>query len=72
MTFIYFLFWLHWVFFAVSRASAGGGERGLLSNYSAQASHCCDVSCCGAQALGARAQELWRMGCIALQHVGSS
>ena len=66
------LFWLPWVFFAASQASAGGGERGLLSSCSSQASPRCDVSCCKAQSLGAWTQELWLMGCAALQHVGPS
>ena len=66
------LFWLPWVFFAASQASAGGGERGLLSSCSSQSSPRCDVSCCKAQSLGAWTQELWLMGCAALQHVGPS
>ena len=32
---------------------------------------CSDFSVSGAQALGMRAQKLWRIGLVALQHVGS-
>ena len=52
--FIYFIFWLHWVFVAVHGLSlvvASGG----CSSCGARASHCSGFSCCGAQALGARA-----------------
>ena len=35
--------------------SCGCGERGLLSRWGAQASHCSGFSCCRARALGARA-----------------
>ena len=36
------------------------------------ASHCGGFSFCRAQALGARAQQLWCMGLVAPRHVGSS
>ena len=60
---------------------------GATLHCSAQASHCGDFSCCGARALGtwgsvvvarrlsscgSQAQQLWRTGLVALQHVGSS
>ena len=63
--------------------SPGAGSR-EYSSCSAQASQCDSFSCCGAQALGhvgsvvvaagsiAQAQELWRMGIVALWHVGFS
>ena len=38
----------------------------------ARASHCRGLYCCGAQALGAQAQQLWLTGLVAPQHVGSS
>ena len=63
--------------------SPGAGSR-EYSSCSAQASQCDGFSCCRAQALGhmgsvvvapssiAQAQELWRMGVVALWHVGFS
>ena len=38
----------------------------------ARASHCRRLSCCGAQAPDAQAQQLWLTGLVALRHVGSS
>ena len=38
----------------------------------ARASHYRGLSCCGAQAPDAQAQQLWLTGLVALQHVGSS
>ena len=38
----------------------------------AQASHCHSLSCCGAQAPDAQAQQLWFTGPDAPRHVGSS
>ena len=37
-----------------------------------RASHYCGLSCCGAQAPDAQAQQLWLTGLVALRHVGSS
>ena len=37
------------------RLSSGCSERGLLSGFGEQASHCDSFSCCGAWALGTRA-----------------
>ena len=37
-----------------------------------RASHCCGLSCCGAQALDAQVQRPWLMGLATPQHVGSS
>ena len=42
--------WLHWVL--VIAAQTFSSEWGLLSCYSAWASHCIGFSCCGAQVLG--------------------
>ena len=38
----------------------------------ARASHCCGLSCCGAQAPDAQAQQLWLTGLLAPRHFGSS
>ena len=45
---------------------------GATLHCSAQASHCRGLSCCGAQAPDAQAQQLWLTGPVALRHVGSS
>ena len=64
-------FWLHWVFVAsrgLSIASVSGSYPSLTSMvFRAQALGHTDLSSCGTWA-----QRLWRMGFVALQHVGSS
>ena len=53
--FIYFKnFWLRWVFAAVRRLSLVAASGATL-HCGEWASHCGGLSCCGAQALGARA-----------------
>ena len=59
-------------------------QAGATLHCSARASHCSGFSCCGAQALGVQAQQLWLMGyraqaqqlwhtgLVAPWHVGSS
>ena len=44
----------------------------LLFFCGTRASHCCGLSCCGAQAPDAQAQQPWLMGPAAPWHVGSS
>ena len=46
--------------------------KGFLQLRQAGASHYCRLSCCGAQAPDAQAQQLWLTGLVALRHVGSS
>ena len=45
---------------------------GATLHRGARASHCRGLSCCGAQAPDAQAQQLWLTGPVAPQHVGSS
>ena len=45
---------------------------GATLHRGARASHCCGLSCCGAQAPDAQAQQLWLTGPAAPRHVGSS
>ena len=45
---------------------------GATLHRGARASHHCDLSCCGAQAPDAQAQQLWLTGLVAPRHVGSS
>ena len=47
-------------------------QAGATLHRSARASHCRGLSCCGAQAPGAQAQQLWLMDLVAPRHVGSS
>ena len=47
-------------------------QVGATPHCSAQASHCRGLSCCGAQAPDAQAQQLWLTGLVAPRHVGSS
>ena len=49
--FQFYLFWLHWLFIAVFRFSLVAASRGYSSSC-VQASHCSDLSRCGAEALG--------------------
>ena len=45
---------------------------GATLHRGAQAFHYRSLSCCGAQAPDAQAQQLWLTGLVALRHVGSS
>ena len=47
-------------------------QAGATLHRGARASHYRGLSCCGAQAPDAQAQQLWLMGLPALRHVGSS
>ena len=47
-------------------------QAGATLHCGARASHYRGLSCCGAQAPDAQAQQLWLTGLVALQHVGSS
>ena len=47
-------------------------QAGATLHRGAQASHCRGLSCCGAQAPDAQAQQLWLTGPVAPQHMGSS
>ena len=47
-------------------------QAGATLHRDAWASHYCGLSCCGAQAPDAQAQQLWLMGLAAPRHVGSS
>ena len=47
-------------------------QAGATLHRGTRASHCRGLSCCGAQAPDAQAQQLWRTGPVAPRHVGSS
>ena len=47
-------------------------RAGATLHRGARASHCRGLSCCGAQAPDAQAQQLWLTGPVAPRHVGSS
>ena len=47
-------------------------QAGASLHRGARASHYRGLSCCGAQAPDAQAQQLWLTGLVALWHVGSS
>ena len=47
-------------------------QAGATPHHGARASHCSGLSCCGAQAPDAQAQQLWLTGVVAPRHVGSS
>ena len=47
-------------------------QAGATLHRGVRASHCCGLSCCGAQAPDVQAQQLWLAGPVALRHVGSS
>ena len=47
-------------------------QAGATLHRGARASHCRGLSCCGAQAPDAQAQQLWLTDLVAPQHVGSS
>ena len=52
--FVLIYFWLHWVFVAAHGLSLVAASGGYFSLW-CMASHCSGFSCCGAQALSARA-----------------
>lgn len=70
-TFLFIYLWLCWVFVAVHEPSLAAVSGATLL-VRAQASPRSGFSCWGARALGAQAQQLRRMGLVALGHVGSS
>ena len=47
-------------------------QAGATPHRGEQAPHCSGLSCCGAQAPDAQAQQLWLTGPVAPRHVGSS
>ena len=47
-------------------------RAGVTLHCGAQVSHCCGLSCCGAQAPDVQVQQLWLMGLVAPWNVGSS
>ena len=47
-------------------------QAGATLHHGARASHYHGLSCCGAQAPDAQAQQLWLTGLVAPRHVGSS
>ena len=55
-----------------ARAFPSCGKRGATLHRGARASHHRGLSCCGAQAPDAQAQQLWLTGPAAPRHVGSS
>ena len=63
----FFFFWLHWFFVAACGLSLVAVREGY-SSLQCTASHCGGFSCCGAQALGARASVVVACG---LQSAGS-
>ena len=65
-------FWLCWVFVSVRGLSLQLRQAGATLHHGAQASLYRGLSCCGAQAPDAQAQQLWLMGLVAPRHVGSS
>ena len=55
-----------------ARAFSSCGKWGATPHRGARASHHRGLSCCGAQAPDAQAQQLWLTGLAAPRHVGSS
>ena len=74
----WFFFFKFYLFMAVlglrfcARAFSSCGKRGATLHRGARASHHRGLSCCGAQAPDAQAQQLWLTGPVAPRHVGSS
>ena len=54
-----------------ARAFSSCGKWGATLHRGARVSHYHGLSCCGAQAPDAQAQQLWLTGPVALRHVGS-
>ena len=70
LIFIFIYLWLCWVFVSVRGLSLVAASGATL-HHGARASHCCGLSCCGAQPPDAQAQQLLT-GPVALRHVVSS
>ena len=78
-TFFFFNFYLFYLFIfgCVGSSFLCEGflqlrQVGATLHRGARASHCCGLSCCGAQAPDVQAQQLWLTGLVAPRHVGSS
>ena len=71
LIYLFYYFWLCWVFVSVRGLSLVAASGATLHRV-AQASHCPGLSCCGAQAPDAQAQQLWLTGPVAPRHMGSS
>ena len=74
----FFFKFIYYLFLAVlglrfcARAFSSCGKRGPLFHCVAWASHYRGLSCCGARAPDAQAEQLWLTGLVAPRHVGSS
>ena len=68
--YLFMYFWLCWVFVSVRGLPLVAASGGHSS--SRCAGLCRGLSCCGARAPDAQAQQLWLTGPVALRHVGSS
>ena len=69
--YLFIYFWLCWILVSVRGLSLVAASGATLHR-GARASHCRGLSCCGAQAPDAQAQQLWLTGLAAPRHVGSS
>ena len=69
--YLFIYLWLCWVFVSVRGLSLVAASGATLHR-GARASHYHSLSCCGAQAPDAQAQQLWLTGLVAPRHVGSS
>ena len=69
--YLFIYFWLCWVFVSVRGLSPVAASGGHSSSRCAGLSPS-RLSCCGAQAPDAQAQQLWLTGLVAPRHVGSS
>ena len=67
-----FYLWLCWVFVSVRGLSLVAASGGHSSSRCVGLSLYRGLSCCGAQAPDAQAQQLWLTGLVAPRHVGSS
>ena len=74
--YLFIYFWLCWVFVSVRGLSlvvaSGGHSSSRCAGLSLSPSHYRGLSCCGAQAPDAQAQQLWLTGPAAPWHAGSS
>ena len=81
--FYFFLFFLNFIYLFIFIYGCVGSsflregflqlrQAGATLHRGARASHRRGLSCCGAQAPDAQAQQLWLMGLVAPWHVGSS
>ena len=69
--YLFIYLWLCWVFVSVRGLSLVAASGGHFSSRRA-ASHYRGLSCCGAQAPDAQAQQLWLTGPVAPRYVGFS